>query len=497
MTVQSTLRRTEGEIKYMNRKKAELEITPPVDFWSALPEEVKKDAAKYDSQKDLYVTISVPLDVTDNSDDAKTYDAKVKVFKTGTPEEFCAHRNAVDEIAAKLGHFTHDRNDAGQVLDTDGNPMTDNEVANCEAKLLIPLVQSTLRGNASQVFDSYIQKHKTDMVARHLYRHAWSAVANTIFQHASDAAKVQRRYLREGGLKFCGQYREPRKFAERLELVNKYISYFPMSQRPGTEVWSRPRPLDDDDLIDVMDKARTNVMRTLMLQSGDHSRKYNEFTEYTRVLQDWYNNVELTEALKKKDQASQGTTTPSKKDSKKRRNKNNNNNSGSERASKRVRFSNEGGNKKPCQHCGKTHPGSDDKCWSLDKNKSNRPEWYNSPRKRDNTQSNNNGGKSYNKKEFNKAVSRAALKATKQIKAQLKQSKKTGKRSRHDDSDDESGTKDNYAMKTMRDVMNELTDNSDSSTLSSTQSGDSTSTSSDASSAESSEDELSTSSDDS
>ena len=496
MTVQSTLRRTDGKIECVNRKKAELEMTPPIDFWSTLPEEVEKDADKHDHQKDLHVTVSVPLDLSDDSPDAKTHEAKVKAFETGTPEEFCAHRDAVDEIATELGHFHHARDAQGRVVDEDGNPMSAHSVADWEAKAPIPLAQSTLCGNAGHVFDAHAQRNKGELDPRQAHKMAWTEVADTIFQHSRDAAKVQQRHSREGGLKFCGQHDEPHEFAERLDLVNEHIPHFPLVQRPGTDIWSRGKSLEDDDSIDVMDKARTNVVRTLMLQSGDHSRKCTEFTEHARALQDWHNNVKLTEALKKKDQAIQGTTAPSEKQNKR---KNNESDSG-ERASKRSRTSDEGGNKKPCRHCGKTHPGSDNKCWSLDKNKSNRPEWCDSPRKRNNTQSNDNGGKSHNKKEFNQAVSRAVLKATKQIEAQLikKKSKKTGnERSRHDDSDDESGTKDDCAMKTMRDVMNELADNSDSA-ASSSQSGNSTSTAAKASSleVESSEDDLSTSSDD-
>ena len=51
MAGMSTLRRTEAEVRLMEQKKAELEITPPIDFWDA-PDEEEEDSDKYECQKD-------------------------------------------------------------------------------------------------------------------------------------------------------------------------------------------------------------------------------------------------------------------------------------------------------------------------------------------------------------------------------------------------------------------------------------------------------------
>ena len=149
MTVHSTLKRSEYEIKAMERKKAELEVLPPIDFWHVNEED--EDDDKYEKAKDLYVTIEVPFDNTlpEDDDNRKTYSAKIKVFKNGTPEEYCAHRTALHELATKLGVFLSVKNDDGDYIDVDDNVITENQVRDQEADILIPLAKSTLRGTAS------------------------------------------------------------------------------------------------------------------------------------------------------------------------------------------------------------------------------------------------------------------------------------------------------------------------------------------------------------
>ena len=56
---------------------------------------------------------------------------------------------------------------------------------------------------------------------------ALNDLAKLYFSHPGDAAKTQKRYLKEGGLKFCGDYSRPQEFWERLSQINKVFPYFP------------------------------------------------------------------------------------------------------------------------------------------------------------------------------------------------------------------------------------------------------------------------------
>ena len=96
------------------------------------------------------------------------------------------------------------------------------------------------------------------------------------------------------------------------------------------------------------------------------------------------------------------------------------------------------GDKKPCAHCGRVHPGKDKDCWHCEENADKRPSGW-----KPMTKNHQNGGGD-RKKKFEEAVSRAVLKATQQIKDQLKKEKKSKKhRECHTGSGD---TLDNYAI---------------------------------------------------
>ena len=112
------------------------------------------------------------------------------------------------------------------------------------------------------------------------------------------------------------------------------------------------------------------------------------------------------------------------------------------------------GRKSPCKHCGKFHKGPDDQCWTLDKNKHNRPDGYRTPRSdRDNKKRKYaDNDKQHWKKKQEEAVSRAVKKATMRIKKHYKTKyakKKTSSRRRHalSDSDSDSEVQDNCAAR--------------------------------------------------
>ena len=85
----------------MNRKKAELGIAPPIDFWSVTATNKKEEDVS--KNKHLFATFEVPLDFKSRKKGA-TYEEHIKKFPGGTPEEFCLHFKELDELALKLGY---------------------------------------------------------------------------------------------------------------------------------------------------------------------------------------------------------------------------------------------------------------------------------------------------------------------------------------------------------------------------------------------------------
>ena len=404
MTGQSTLRRTQSEIQYMETKKAELDVTPPIDFWTVIEEE-EQEGEDYDKSK--YVTIKVPFDINKiDDDDANNYTARIKVFKNGTPEEFCNHRMEVQELANKLGYNVNRKDSQGQFLDAQGNVCTEEESNMQKWDKMTQLARSALRGNASRLFEKCIDDHAdptTDGADEKetLLDFAWNQIALSIFQHPKEAYKTQMRYLREGGLKFCGPYVEPRKFYERLDRVCEYMLYFPIIEQNGGQRYKYPTEVPDDERIEILDKARGKTIRKLMLAAGDNSRRYNMSSSYSKKLQDWHNNAELADAL---DQKEKNGGKPNKK---KRKGDDQRPKGGDEgKPTKRRK-------KAPCAHCGRFHPGPDSKCWTLEANKKDRPDGYRKPS--DSYKKRDGEGHFKSKKDFDIAVSRAVLKATKEI----------------------------------------------------------------------------------
>ena len=263
---------------------------------------------------------------------------------------------------------------------------------------------------------------------------ALNEIALKLFSYASDAGRVQKRYLREGGLWFCGQYSHPKDFYDRLELLNKYLKYFPVRQgkNQAREYLVIPvTPLEEDELIDCLDKARTAAIRKMMLGHGDNARKYTHAHTYVTKLEQWHKNVKLTESLEAREK--EGTSSPSP-------NKRKGGNSEGSPSKKHKGNSTKKKRENPCVHCGKMHIVPDDKCWS-------------NPNNKDGDKKKPHDKKDW-KQKFNNAVSRQVskevTKATQQLKKAFSERLSTPKKRRNVImSDDESMTEiaEGYAAK--------------------------------------------------
>ena len=420
MTVFSTLRRTKDEYQAMERRKANLGFKPPIDFWK--PPQKDEDAENDRINKEIYTTIKIPFQVDGFKQTQRPkYDRHVRVFKNGTAEQFCNHLYVCEELYTKLGYGTYwsfQKDDGSDTKhDCTGHDIADEDEEDHTYKQKMALFCSTLGSRALQHFETARRKYEAAKHApdedgdeakfsvREVYESAVNELACLYFQHPGEAVKVQKRYLREGGLMFCGEYSSPREFYERLGHLNQLIEFFPfVTKANGTTV--RPSPLDDDDLIEILDKARTTDMQKMMLALGDHARKYTDPEEYAKKLEEWHENVLLTKALEKAEKARNADNQNSKR---KATPGDKSNNGGSSRKKRRTNEKNGGFKRtKPCVHCGNNHMVPDDKCWTLDENKDKRPTGWTKSKTKDKE-----------KDKFDKAVSRQVAKATKVIKTHM------------------------------------------------------------------------------
>ena len=389
------------------------------------------------TKKDMFISVAIPLkpgNPLNNGDKTSTYERYVKVFKGGTPEEYCHHRATMEELYKKLqyDYFSDHEDDPTLCYDIDGKEVVRTKRADHMTRKQVSLFISTLGGTALETFEAEWHKHddmthttknkKGDEVtvrswyASEAFKIGMNAIALDCFTHAADSAKSQARYLREGGLLFCGQYTRPKDFFMRLELVNKYLKYFPHRKKDLTLV--EPNSLSDDDLLDILDKARPTNICLMMISHNDHSRKYLTAASYAAKLEEWHENGELQRLLEQKDKSSKRGA---------------DDDSDSRPAKKRKKKPKETPDKKKrtvaCVHCSKYHWASDDQCRFNPKNK----------KKGDKEKEKGKHGEKRRAKEFDKAVSRQVAKEVKKATSDLKKEfKKKFQKTRFiDDSDDE------------------------------------------------------------
>ena len=92
MTVLSTLRVSKSDKEVMDRKKAARGTSPAIDFYEPQVAEGKSEEDGKLKDKDQYRKFDVPLNLSNTESDC--YAVYVRVFRNGTPEEYCAMRES-------------------------------------------------------------------------------------------------------------------------------------------------------------------------------------------------------------------------------------------------------------------------------------------------------------------------------------------------------------------------------------------------------------------
>ena len=140
--------------------------------------------------------------------------------------------------------------------------------------------------------------------------------------------------------------------------MNSYLKYFPRLPRLNQDPQELTR-LSKEELIDILDKARTKGLIRLLLEHHIKASMYESALKYAETLQSWYELMETSHQLdsdtekrhkkRKRDHAKQENSSgkSSKKDRKKSSKKD-------KRRNKRT---------ESCKHCSGWHIAPDDDCW--------------------------------------------------------------------------------------------------------------------------------------
>ena len=96
----STQRRTAEELRHLEQKKAELGIPPAIEFWPKAMATKKVDGGDGTMQKDIYLSIDVPL--CPGVKKSPTYERHIKLFNGGTASWISPSSSLVSWMFAPL-----------------------------------------------------------------------------------------------------------------------------------------------------------------------------------------------------------------------------------------------------------------------------------------------------------------------------------------------------------------------------------------------------------
>jgi hypothetical protein len=173
---------------------------------------MKAKKEKEDETSDEFCSLKVPIDHEDK--ESKTYTMKVKIYDSGSPEEFLKWRLILVEQVKNNGY-------------TD-NP--DNIMNLAQAMLVGRSLEAFLNEKRSQEAKNKVRKFKTlvEHTPKQIYDFAIFELSIRAFDIQSgwrDAYKRQRECTRR--YIFMGKL-NPDKFSQRLQDLNRYLDFIPI-----------------------------------------------------------------------------------------------------------------------------------------------------------------------------------------------------------------------------------------------------------------------------
>ena len=280
--------------------------------------------------------------------DADTYTKKFEVFENGKQVDWCIWRKKADDLAQLMG-------------------LNQESDVTVQARKRHKLFLSIMEGKCLETY----QKAYEDNVALNTAcdsQDRWNDLevleavindtAKAFFPNWETAIRQQKSYIRND--LFMGDML-PKNFADRVKKMNDFLIYFPRK-----DPLVKPKLLDEEELVDVISKAKKPSWLVTMMANGKRPDSFETLDEAVA----YYTTLHQAEKLEEK--LSNKTAVPPTKQKSKKRKK------GEEKEDKADANppSKPPRSKPPCKHCGKVHPGKDDDCWKLAKNANKRPKGY-------------------------------------------------------------------------------------------------------------------------
>lgn len=303
----------------------------------------ESDSAKKDTDddRDTYRTFTLKLNPGEKR--SETIEKHVRVFNDGTPKEFVQFRMEFADLEHEIPLTTYEQK--------------------------YKTVDTLLKGKCRTSFRSRVNDYIRDIdVTEHTPVEVKDLILKTVELALNDVAKDvfatpnavrrQKYYMRH--FLFMTDEMSVRDFTRALREHNDMLKYFPYDKTQR-----KPKPLPDDELADILNRAKPVRWHLDMLGANidPYSFSYDDF-------QDYLERLEVKDSLdrasnKRKASLMDDDASDSDNNDQKRRKTSNN--------PKSKKDNNKGnGKKNTCKHCGK-YGHKDKDCWELEANESRRP----------------------------------------------------------------------------------------------------------------------------
>lgn len=304
----------------------------PFAFKSSKNDSTTKSSKSSDddeNDKTKVVKFDVPLDPTDK--EGATYVQSIKTFSDGNPEELITYLKEMEQLFRNMG------------------------VAN-DYPFQHRLYQATLKDKAKEHYiKAYNQHNSTNEALTERRRVSEEVVMGRVINELSkqyfnnwrSAVRQQKNYMRTKLI--MSQRMHPKVFIDRMTKMNQMLPYFPVDMTRGLR---RPLPMEEDELLDILDNAKKLEWTITMMSQGKRPDSFETLEE----AQEYYEQLHTADQIRQK-LSGKTSKDPSKKSD-----------------FKRKRDSDQKAGKKApkCSNCGKTGHLSKD-CWTLPENKDKRP----------------------------------------------------------------------------------------------------------------------------
>ena len=286
-----------SDIEYANKMAQKMHrlatCTPPAILFE---KDEKKKSDKESDEKDKYKTFEVKFN---NAKNSNKVEVAMKVLENGTPEDFCKWFEQYQELKTMMSLDTASKQVKviRSVLKDSYLETYNTALMNEEAKLRIRQAEEakqtkeTKRKKAAQTAEKakdpkapaeeeqvqVVEQPTTEKVTGITPKEvqlALKAVTLYAFNGDNHAYRRQVRYMRYQ-MYFTTSNFKP--FVLRLKQMNKYLQFFPVPPKKTTVT-----PLQEEDLIEIIDNAKPIEYNQLMLQNGydPYDKTLEQFTTH-------------------------------------------------------------------------------------------------------------------------------------------------------------------------------------------------------------------------